>query len=158
METAPAVHDTFVITRSYPVAPERAFRAFSDPALKRRWFADGKSEDTEVFEMDFRVGGADRQLYRMTAATPFPGVALSNEGAYQDIVPDRRIVLASTMTLGERRISSSLVTFEFLPSAQGVDIRCTHQAAFYEGADGPQMRKDGWNKLFDALGANLAAA
>ncbi len=158
METSPAVHDTFVITRSYPVAPERAFRAFSDPALKRRWFTEGKTQDTEVFEMDFRVGGADRQLYRMTAATPLPGVALSNDGAYQDIVPDRRIVLASTMTLGERRISSSLVTFEFVPTAQGVDIRCTHQAAFYEGADGPEMRKDGWNKLLDALGANLAAA
>ena len=158
MDTAPAVHDTFVITRSYPVAPSRAFRAFSDPALKRRWFTDGKSQNTEVFEMDFRVGGADRQVYRMTEATPFPGVGLTNEGAYQDIIPDRRIVLASTMTLGERRISSALVTFEFLPTAQGVDILCTHQAAFYEGADGPQMRQEGWNKLFDALGANLAAA
>lgn len=155
---APTVHDTFVIERSYPVPPERAFRAFSDPTQKRRWFAEGKTQDTEVFEMDFRVGGADRQRYRMTAATPFPGVALSNEGAYQDIVPNERIVLTSTMTLGDRRISSSLVTFEFLSTATGVDIRCTHQAAFYEGADGPQMRKDGWEKLFDAFGRALEVA
>jgi uncharacterized protein YndB with AHSA1/START domain len=158
METAPTVHDTFVITRSYPVSPERAFKAFSDPNLKRRWFAEGKTQETEGFEMDFRVGGADRQRYRMTAATPFPGVALSNDGSYQDIVPDRRIVLASTMTLGDRRISSSLVTFEFQPTAAGVDIVCTHQAAFYEGADGPQMRKGGWEKLLNALGDALAPA
>jgi uncharacterized protein YndB with AHSA1/START domain len=62
------------------------------------------------------------------------------------------------MTLGDRRISSSLVTFEFLPTAAGVDIRCTHQAAFYEGADGPAMRKDGWNKLLDAMGRTLEFA
>ena len=158
METSPTVHDTFVIQRSYPVSPQRAFKAFADPAQKRRWFAEAKSHDTDLFEMDFRVGGADRQRYRMTAATPFPGVILANDGTYQDIVPDRRIVLASTMTLGERRISSSLVTFEFAPSATGVDIRCTHQAAFYEGADGPEMRKDGWSKLLDALGNTLVAA
>jgi uncharacterized protein YndB with AHSA1/START domain len=158
MEPAPTVHDTFVITRSYPVTPARAFKAFSDPNLKRRWFAEGKTQDTEAFEMDFRVGGADRQRYRMTAATPFPGVELSNDGSYQDIVRDRRIVLASTMTLGDKRISSSLVTFEFQPTAAGVDIVCTHQAAFYEGADGPQMRKGGWEKLLDALGDALVPA
>jgi uncharacterized protein YndB with AHSA1/START domain len=155
---SPTVHDTFVIERRYPVSPERAFRAFSDPAQKRRWFTEGKTQDTEVFEMDFRVGGADRQRYRMTVATPFPGVAIANEGAYQDIVPNERIVLASTMTLGDRRISSSLVTFEFLPAGQGVDIRCTHQAAFYDGADGPAMRKDGWEKLLDACGRTLEVA
>jgi uncharacterized protein YndB with AHSA1/START domain len=155
---SPTVHATFVIERRYPVSPERAFRAFSDPAQKRRWFTAGKTQDTEVFEMDFRVGGADRQRYRMTAATPFPGVAIANEGAYQDIVPNERIVLASTMTLGDRRISSSLVTFEFLPAGQGVDIRCTHQAAFYDGADGPAMRKDGWEKLLDACGRTLEVA
>ena len=39
----PTEHDTFVIERSYPVSPERAFRTFADPALKRRWFTDGKT-------------------------------------------------------------------------------------------------------------------
>ena len=57
-----------------------------------------------------------------------------------------------------RRISSSLVTFEFQPTAAGVDVVCTHQAAFYEGADGPQMRKGGWEKLLDALGDALVPA
>ena len=32
----------------------------------------------------------------------------------------------------------------------------TEQAAFFEGADGPQMREDGWRKLLDQLAAELA--
>jgi uncharacterized protein YndB with AHSA1/START domain len=76
---------------------------------------------------------------------------LINEGSYQDIVPNRRIVTASTMTLGERRISASLVTVELLPSEDGTELILTHQAAFFEGADGPQMREAGWRQLLDRL-------
>jgi len=33
-----------------------------------------------------------------------------------------------------------------------------HYLMFYEGADGPQMRKGGWEKLLDALGDALVPA
>ncbi len=32
-------HDTFVIERNFPQAPERVFNAFADPAAKARWFS-----------------------------------------------------------------------------------------------------------------------
>ena len=81
---------------------------------------------------------------------------LTNEALYQDIVPNRRIVTASTMALGDKRISASLVTVEFLPTEKGTDLICTHQGAFFEGADGPQMREAGWRKLFERLEGELA--
>jgi hypothetical protein len=37
-------------------------------------------------------------------------------------------------------------------------LRFTHQAAFYEGADGPAMRRGGWEKLLDALATTLEPA
>src|SRR5689334_6438776 len=98
MEEQSAVHNTFVIERSYPVSPERVFAAFADPEKKRRWFGENENHDVEVFEMDFRVGGVERARYRMNAKTPFPGVAISSEGTYQDIVPNRRVVVAQTMS------------------------------------------------------------
>ena len=94
------VHNTFVIERSFAVAPERVFVAFSDTAKKRRWFGDSDHSELEIFEMDFRTGGTDRVHYRFKAGTPFPGALLTNEGSYQDIVPGERIVMASKMTLG----------------------------------------------------------
>jgi hypothetical protein len=38
----------------------------------------------------------------------------------------------------------------------GTDLICTHQGAFFEGADGPQMREAGWRSLLDKLSKSLA--
>ncbi|HEY4934158.1 MAG TPA: SRPBCC family protein [Terriglobales bacterium] len=145
------IHNTFVIERSYSVAPERVFAAFADPAKKRRWFAEGHHHDVEQFEMDFRTGGVERSRYRFREGTPFPGVAMTSEGTYQDIVSNQRIVIAATMAIGDKRISVALATFEFLPTEKGTELILTHQAAFFEGADGPTMRQDGWRKILDRL-------
>jgi uncharacterized protein YndB with AHSA1/START domain len=155
MEDRSTIHNTFVIERSYPAPPERVFAAFADPAKKRAWFAEGESHDVEQFEMDFRAGGSERARYRFKAGTVFPGTLLANEGSYQNIVPDRRIVIASTMTLGDKCISASLATFEFLRVEQGTDLIFTHQGAFFEGADGPEMREAGWRKLLGQLAAEF---
>ncbi len=106
--------------------------------------------------MDFRVGGTERLRYRFKEGTPLTGQELTNEGRFLEIVPERRIVTASTMALGERRISASLVTIELVPTDKGTDLICTHQGAFFEGADGPKMREAGWRTLLDKLTAELA--
>jgi uncharacterized protein YndB with AHSA1/START domain len=151
-----AIHSTFILERSYPKPPEQVFAAFADSAKKRGWFAEGDHHDIDEFQMDFRVGGAERLRYRFNEATPFKGVVLNNEGNYLDIlkVPNRRIVTISTMTMADRRISASLVTIEFLPTDKGTDLICTHQGTFFEGADGPQMREAGWR--FEKLAKELA--
>jgi uncharacterized protein YndB with AHSA1/START domain len=155
MEQQSVIHSTFVIERSYPKPPERVFAAFADPAKKRRWFTASQHHEVEEFDMVFQVGGVERATYRFKEGTPFPGVALINQAVYQDIVPNRRVVTASTMTLGDKRISTSLVTIELIPTEKGTDLICTHQGAFFEGADGPQMREAGWRSLFDRLAGEL---
>ncbi len=152
------IHSTFVMERSYPKPPELVFSAFSSATQKRRWFAGGESSDVQRFDMDFQVGGAEYLQIRLKENTPLPGVVITSQGSYLDIIPNRRIVTVSSMTLGDKRISSALVTFEFLPTAQGTDLVCTHQGAFFEGADGPEMREDGWQKLLNALSAELTRA
>src|SRR5579875_1486614 len=106
------IHNTFVIERTYPQSPARVFAAFADPAKKRRWYAESPNHEIEDFTMDFRVGGRERYTFRFNATAPFPGVTLENEANYHDIVSDQRIVTASTMSLGGKRISCALVTVE----------------------------------------------
>ena len=156
MSEQSVIHNTFVIERSYPYPPQTVFAAFGDPRIKRRWFAEGHHHEVEEFSMDFRVGGAERTAYRFKEGTPFPGVPLVSEGSYLDIVPNQRIVSAANMAIGGKRISATMVTVELLPTEKGTDLICTHQAAFFEGADGPAMRQDGWRKLFESLATELS--
>jgi uncharacterized protein YndB with AHSA1/START domain len=156
MEQQSVIHSTFVIERSYPAKAERVFAAFADPAKKRRWFAEGDHHELEHYEMDFRVGGKERTRFRLGEDTPLKGIACTNDGSYLDIIRNRRIVVSSTMSLGEKCISASLTTFEFLTSETGTDLIFTHQGAFFEGSDGPEMREEGWRKIFDRLTQEIA--
>jgi uncharacterized protein YndB with AHSA1/START domain len=156
MKDRSVTHSTFVIERHYTTRPERVFAAFADAARKRRWFVEDKGMAVEDYTLDFRVGGNERARYRFKEGSPFPGVALASDATYQDIVPNRRIVTAYTMTLGERRISASLATFELLPSGTGTDLVFTDQGVYFEGADGPQVRQEGWSQLLGNLTQELS--
>jgi uncharacterized protein YndB with AHSA1/START domain len=158
MEKPTVTHGTFVVERTYSATPERVFAAFSDPAKKRRWYIEGRNNEAETFEMDFRVGGTERSSYRMGENSPFPGTVISNETKYMDIVPNRRIVIAYTMSMGERRFSSSQATFELVASEKGTDLVFTEQGAYFEGSDGVERREQGWRQLLERLANGIGVA
>lgn len=151
------VHSTFSVERTYPAAPEHVFAAFSNPAKKRRWFAEGEGFVVDGYELDFRVGGSERTRFRtVTASADQKKMSGVNDTFFMDIVDDRRIVLAYTMTIDGRRISSSQATFEFTPAEAGTTLVMTEQAAFFDGADGKEMREAGWRQLLEQLGREVA--
>jgi uncharacterized protein YndB with AHSA1/START domain len=55
------------------------------------------------------------------------------------------------MSMDEKPFSASLATIELLPDGSGTDLVFTHQGAYFEGADGPEMRKRGWEILLGEL-------
>lgn len=146
------LHDTFVIERAFVAPPARVFAAFADPVRKRRWFA---GEGSVEFRCDFRVGGAEHHRSIMGDQTPFPGTPLVSDGVFLDIVADHRVIMAASMSLGERRISTALTTYEFQATPTGSLMIFTHQAAFFEGSDGPQMRAGGWEAILRRLEADV---
>lgn len=155
--TEPVVHSSFTIERDYPHAPEKVFKAFSDITKKRRWFAEGEGFIVDSYDMDFRVGGLETASFRTEKANgPIPaGTVFKNYAVYMDIVPHKRIVSAYNMSKGDDRFSVSLATVQFEKTPKGVHVTFTEQGAFFEGADGAEMRKMGWEGLVDSLGREL---
>jgi uncharacterized protein YndB with AHSA1/START domain len=160
MTEKPVVHSTFAIERSYAAPPARVFAAFADPALKRRWFLDGKGFSGEDHSSDFRVGGFEKSRFTFTGGPPGAppaGTKMGNDTVYLDIKPDHRIVFAYAMLVGDRRMSTSLATVELSPSGTGgTRLLFTEQAAFFDPSDGPQLREAGWRDLLAKVENALA--
>jgi uncharacterized protein YndB with AHSA1/START domain len=151
MEKSTVIHSTFQLERKLKASPLRVFAAFADETTKRRWFFESNSHSLEHHELDFKVGGKERAQMKMGPGTPVAGRTLVNETIYEDIVPARRIVTSYRMSMDGKPFSASLATIELLPAGSGTDLVFTHQGAYFEGADGPEMRKDGWESLLNKL-------
>jgi uncharacterized protein YndB with AHSA1/START domain len=154
-----AVHTSFAVERAYAAAPARVFAAWADAATKRRWYAEGdRGWQVLDFTHDFRVGGCDVLHGRMP-----DGKEIRNESVYQDIVPDRRIILASSMSFGGQRIAVSLGTVEITPDGEGSKLTYTDHNVLLDGADaylaeGPVgALKTGWKTLLERLDKELRA-
>jgi len=154
--TEPAVaHANFTIHRTLPVSPSIVFQAFADADLKRRWFAEGDHHDVEEFSGALHEGAVERLRYRFRDGTPFAGLAVESRDTVLNVIPDRLIIWASKMAFNGGEISTALTTAELVPVADGTELFLTFQGAFFEGADGPQIREMGWATLLDRLAAVL---
>ncbi len=144
-----------MIERNFPQRLARVFSAFAQPALKRRWYAEGDHE-IQAFHMDFRLGGIERFRYHFREGHPIAGSEIANESVYQDIVEEKRIVMTTRMNLDGRPIVVMIVTFEFVPAENGTDLILTHQGTYIDWPDGVKMIEMGWKHLIDRLQDDLA--
>lgn len=147
----PVIHQSFTIERCYPTSAERVFKAFSHPAKKRRWFAEGEGFVIDSYSLDFHVGGFERTRFRFG-----DGPSMTNDCVYLDIVPDRRVVFAYSMTIGGAPLSSSLSTIELLENGDGTLLRMTEHTAYLDGNDGSAARREGCLELLEALASELS--
>lgn len=146
----PIIFGSITVERSYPVPPARVFRAFTDPVKKRRWFAEGEGFTIASYTLDFRLEGFERCRFRYG-----DGPDMTMDAVYLDIVPDERIVVGYSMTIGGAPLSSSLGAMEFVPTGTGTLLRMTEHAAFLDGNDGTVSRREGTLGLLESLAREL---
>jgi uncharacterized protein YndB with AHSA1/START domain len=137
------VHSTFTIERTYDRPPARVFAAWADPALKGRWFGGGTDDKPIDLDMEFRVGGRERDRNEA-----------GYEASYHEIVPDERIVFTYDLSFGGPLVSVSLATVEFHATGggAGTELTYTEHGAFFDGLDDPELRKNGTGGMLDELG------
>jgi uncharacterized protein YndB with AHSA1/START domain len=127
----------------YPVAPEKVWRAWTDPQALSRWFGPDGPQPVAHAELDLRVGGRFRVLFGGT-----DGKEHEVQGVYQEVVPNRRLVFTWVWprTTPERE---SQVTIELRQAGRGTEIVFTHAQHHDEAArDG---HRQGWSASFVKL-------
>jgi uncharacterized protein YndB with AHSA1/START domain len=148
MTTRSVTHSTVTLEREYDAGPAEVFRAWSDPAMKARWFAGDGTEHA----LDFRVGGLE------TARGHHDGNLISFDTTYHEIVTDERICYTSTMTMSNVVTTTSLTTIEFVPNREGTRMVLTEHGAYLDGHELPEWREEGTSSQLDNLAKALADA
>jgi len=137
------------LVRRYPVAPEKVWRAWTDPQAVRQWWGPGPGEPVAVAELDVRVGGR----FRIVFGGP-KGTDHEVQGTYKEVVPNRKLVFTWTWpkTTPERE---SLVTIVLQASGNGTELDFRHEQLFDEKVRDDHKR--GWSGSLDKLEQYLAS-
>jgi uncharacterized protein YndB with AHSA1/START domain len=151
-------HDTFEIRKRCNAAPDKVFGAFAFQDRKSRWYAASPAHEPLSYSFDFRRGGEEKLVARMLPGTPIAGKVLCWTSTYAEIVDDARIVFFQTLDVDQDRVSAAIVTVEIAPVGDRSQIVLTHQAVYFGVADGPVIRRMGWEHLLDAVASETQGA
>ena len=147
MEPRLAEKPSLTLTRSYPVAPEKVWRAWTDAEAVRKWWGPGPGEPVSTAELDVRVGGR----FRIVFGGP-DGKAHECAGVYREVVPNRKLVFTWCWpnTTPER---ISVVTIVFKEVNGKTNLVFKHEQLFDEKVRDDHKR--GWSGSLDKLAAFL---
>lgn len=151
MEQAKLAEKPFlVLNRRYPVAPEKVWRAWTDPEAVKKWWGPGPGELVSAAELDVRVGGRFRIVFGGA-----DGRANECAGIYKEVSPNRKLVFTWTWprTTPERE---SLVTITFQEVQGGTELVFRHERFFDEKVRDDHKR--GWTGVLDKLERFLESA
>jgi uncharacterized protein YndB with AHSA1/START domain len=145
----PTLHQ-LTLTRLIDAPPAKVYRAWTEPALLKQWFAPSPVTTTFA-QLDVRPGGASLIIMHMPDGTEIPC-----PGVYLEVVPDRRLVSTDAYTSAWIPSAKPFMTldlsFEKTPSNQ------THYTAtvyHWTAADRLAHEKmgfhEGWGQCADQL-------
>ena len=80
------------VTREFDAMRERVFDAFTKPSLVRRWLLGPPGWTMPVCDIDLRVGGAYRYVWRLEA----DGSRMAASGVFREVSPPERLVATET--------------------------------------------------------------
>lgn len=142
MDRTAAERPQLRLQRTYPVAPEKVWRAWTDPQALSAWFGPGDMESVTQAELDVRPGGR----YRIRFQTP-DGEQHEVGGTYEVVEPLRRLVFSWAWHTTPERVSRVTVRLEPVPG--GTELDFVHEQFFDEAARTSHAR--GWSATFAKL-------
>lgn len=142
---------SLTLRRHYRVAPDKVWRAWTEPQALKLWFGPGEIVSLPRVDIDLRVGGR----FRVTMLAD-DGETHDVSGTYLEVVPNRKLVFSWAWRSTPER--ESRVTVQIEPDGDGCELVLMHEQFFDDAArDG---HNHGWSgalvKLEDWLGSATA--
>lgn len=151
IEIQPESDRELVICRLINAAPEKVFRAWTEPELLKQWFAP-KPWTTSLAEVDLRVGGTSFIVMKSPTGEEFP-----NPGVYLEIVPNKKLVFTNAYTKAwepsERPFITIILTFEELDGKTKYTARALHWSQSDKNEHNKMRFHEGWSLCADQLEA-----
>jgi uncharacterized protein YndB with AHSA1/START domain len=136
------------ITRRYPVACEKVWRAWTEPQALSAWFGPGEPHSVLLAELDVRAGGR----YRIRFRTP-DGEEHEVGGTYEEVQPQSRLVFSWAWHSTPERVSR--VTVALRPDGDGTVLDLLHER--FVDAQARANHERGWTGTFAKLDAWIAS-
>jgi uncharacterized protein YndB with AHSA1/START domain len=154
MEYLMSADRELMLTRLIAAPREKVYRAWTEPALLKQWFAP-KPYTTPVAELDVRPGGANFIVMRGP-----DGKDLPNRGVYLEVVPNQRLVFTDAYVKAWEPSDKPFMTVILTFDDEGGKTRYSACVRHWTVADREAHEKmgfhHGWGICADQL-ANLVA-
>jgi len=129
------------LTRIFAVAPEKVWRAWTEPQALKHWFGPDEGE-VSFAETDVRVGGRFHVVF-----STLDGEQHDVSGVYREVQPHSKLVFTWAWKSTPER--ESLVTLSFRPSGKGTEFNMLHEQFFDVAAR--DRHAFGWAGSFNKL-------
>ena len=138
------------LRRHYAVAPEKVWRAWTEPQALKGWFGPGGPQAVSVADIELRVGGRFRLVFGGAEGTEHEAA-----GVYKEVQPHSKLVFTwSWPRTTPDRVSQ--ITILLRGKGGGTDMEFRHEQFFDEAARDGHLR--GWSETFVKLEAFLQQA
>ena len=145
--TNPTINPATVLemNRSVRAPREKAFQAWTDPAMLKKWFAVSEGFTTPIAEVDLQVGGK----YRLGMKAPGDNPLLIVGGEYREVKLHEKLVFTWRWQTPDPNEPETLVTVEFIEEDDITEIRLRHE--LFTDVASRDKHGEGWMGCFDHL-------
>jgi uncharacterized protein YndB with AHSA1/START domain len=142
------------LTRLLEAAPEKVYRAWTEPELVKRWFAP-RPWTTPHVELDVRPGGGLLFVLRSPEGEDMP-----HRGVYLEVVPGKRLVWTDAYSRAwepsGKPFFTAILTFEDEGGRTRYRARALHWTVEDREAHEKMGFHEGWGQCADQLEEVLA--
>ncbi|GHD42743.1 activator of HSP90 ATPase [Thalassobaculum fulvum] len=139
-----------VLACTFDAPPEMVYRAWTEPALLKRWFAP-RPYETPVAELDVRAGGASRIVMRGPDGQEYPC-----PGVYLEVVENRRLIMTDAYTAAWEPAAKPFMTTILSFEKDGGRTRYTARVLHWSAEDCDAHERMGFHEGWSQAARQLA--